>query len=136
MAKRPTSNKTVSRKGKAKDKELEVQEIQEVEDVEEVDTDEETEDVEEKDSAEAFVDKMMSDEDSDEDDDADDDADEVVVDKVEDDSMKATQVLVLKDTDRFFVGTQWIENLKRDEKLKLPKHVAEHLQERGRVKIV
>lgn len=52
------------------------------------------------------------------------------------DNEKQVKVLVLKQTERFLIGTAFVDELDENTNVKLPKYVAEHLQERGRVRIL
>lgn len=107
-----------TRKKKKDEEVLEVLAV-DVEEAEEVDADE-VEETEEVDT-----------------DEVDADEEEAVVEVAKsNDTEKSVTVLVLKDVPRFFVGTKYHEALSEGEKVKLPNHVAKHLEERGRAKIV
>jgi hypothetical protein len=117
MAKAKT---TRSRKKKQEEEEVLVEAVEATEDeeLEVEETEEDVEDIEE-----------------DEEDEDNEPTVEVSVAKV-DDNHKAVKVVVLKDVPRFFIGTKYHDELKEGDKVQLPFYVAQHLEERGRVKIM
>jgi hypothetical protein len=78
-----------------------------------------------------------SDEDTDDSDDEDEDGDtgEITVLSKQDEFAKV-KVVVLETTDRFLIGTEYQDKLIEGTKPRLPRYVAEHLEERGRVQIL
>jgi hypothetical protein len=136
MAKAKLSKKSA----KAQDKNVSVDVVdQEDDQVEVVDEDQDVSDEDQ--DVEAVQDDQL------EDDEQEDEAEKVAQDILAQESTdvtvqtdngdeKAVSVLILKNTPRFLIGTMYIEPLEKGQKLRLPKHVAEHLQERGRAQIL